>query len=145
MNAILYKDLTQLRHDWTKQFAIGLAVIGATAIILLIDGTHMPAQVASPLFQTVFVVIGVTLAPLTWEAFRDDAAEGVIAAMHASGRAAWRYPATRLACVLPPAIVISLTFAAVSTAFVPSLRPFADGGQGAATVLTPALIVAATK
>ena len=144
MNAILYKDLTQLRHDRTKQFAIGLAVIGATAIVLLIDGTHMPAQVASPLFQTVFVVIGVTLAPLTWGAFRDDAAEGVIAAMHASGRAAWRYPATRLVCALPPAIVISLAFAAVSTAFVPSLRPFADGGQGAATVLTPALIVAAT-
>lgn len=144
MNAMLYKDLVQLRNDWTKQLAIGLTVTGAATLVILIAGTHLPARLASPLFQTAFAVIGVTLAPLTWDAFRDDATEGVIAAMRASGRPAWRYPAARLVCALPPAIIISMPFAAVSTAFVPTLRPFVDGGQGTATVLAPTLIVAAT-
>lgn len=144
MHAVFYKNLIQLRHDPAKPLVIGLTVIGSAAIIALIAGTDLTARLASPLYRCAFAIIGVGLAPLTVDAFRDDAAEGVIAAARASGQARWRYPVAQLVTALLPPAVLSLPLATVPTSLVPSLRPLAEGGQSVAAVLTPLAIVAAT-
>ncbi|PLS27171.1 ATP-binding protein of ABC transporter system [Bifidobacterium parmae] len=144
MHAVFYKNLIQLRHDPTKLLVIGLTIIGSAAIIALVAGTDLTARLASPLYQCAFAIIGVGLAPLIVDAFRDDAAEGVIATLRASGQATWRYPVAQLVTALLPPAVLSLLFATVPASLVPSLRPLAGGGQGVAATLTPVLIVAAT-
>ena len=87
MHAVFYKNIIQLRHDPAKPLVIGLTVIGSAAIIALIAGTDLTARLASPLYRCAFAIIGVGLAPLTVDTFRDDAAESVIAAARASGQA----------------------------------------------------------